>query len=217
MFDDVEGGFSDYLNPPDILGHLLLVWAVDYIPHSPTKYSTPGKLSDVILVDGVDLDRPDENGHQGLLVRRAWWRQSRLIRDLKNKIGRPNPMLFRLGKDTSQPGPNAPYIIISMKSDPESVKRAEAWLAAHPDFRPSEKLEYDNPPDTPAQPTYHQPPAVQYQQPQQQYTPPPPAPPLPPPPPPRVTGEQPTVLERLAQQAASGRSRFENQHEEPPF
>src|SRR5918994_4846332 len=102
MFDDDVNSGTDNgvrLSPDKVIGHLLMVWTVEYIPHSPTKFTQPGKPSDVIVVDVVDLDLPDENGHQGLVARRSWWRQSRLIRDLKSRVGRPNPILVRVGRD----------------------------------------------------------------------------------------------------------------------
>ena len=223
MFD--EEASSDRLNPADILGHLLLVWSVDYIPHSPTQYSTPDKPSDVVVVDVVDLDLPDENGHQGYVSRRAWWRQSRLIRDLKTRIGRPNPYLLRLGKDTSKPGANAPYVIIPALGDQDARARGEAWIAAHPDFRPSERLDQTAPakpatvPQAPAAASYQQPVAVPYAASAPAAAPVSAAPPLPPPPP-RLTGPQETALERMARQAAQVRDQYGGpvtQPDDPPF
>jgi hypothetical protein len=149
LFDDEAGGGR--LNPADCIehrcarpgeltcdcvGHLLLVWAVDYIEHSPTKYSKPDKQSDVVVVDVVDLDQPDEDGYQGLIVRNAWWRNARLIGFMKPRIGRPRPVIAWMGMGIATMG-KPPYELRMADKDPFSVERATAWFAAHPDFRPT--------------------------------------------------------------------------------
>lgn len=134
MFDEEQGGAR--LNPANCLQHLLLVWSVGYIDHSPTKYTVAGKPSDVVVVDVVDLDQADEQGYQGLVVRGAWWRNARLIGLLKSRIGRPKPILawMMLGEPTMG---NKPYELHFATDDAEAVARAEAWFAAHPDFTPT--------------------------------------------------------------------------------
>ncbi len=87
------------LNPKDIINHLLMVWACDYIPHSPTQFTQPGKPSDVIVVDVVDLDQMGEDGRPGLLARKCWWRQAQLIQSLKGRI-----VLGHLGRELGQGG-----------------------------------------------------------------------------------------------------------------
>jgi len=124
------------LNPKDIINHLLMVWSCDYIPHSPTQFTQPGKPSDVIVVDVVDLDQMGEDGRPGLLARRCWWRQAQLIQSLKGRIGQKDPVLARMGKGTGTMGRAAPYQLYSATTDPNSVKVANAWLEAHPDFAP---------------------------------------------------------------------------------
>lgn len=136
--DEPEENSGDRLYPKDILNHLLLVWVVEYIPESPTKFTKPGHACDAIVVDVVDLDLYDEDGQPGLLARKTWWRQSRLIRDLKARVGKPNPILVRMGKANASMGMNAPFAITTMSADPGSVARANNWYAANPDFRPSE-------------------------------------------------------------------------------
>lgn len=134
MFDDEAS--SGRLNPADCLNHLLMVWATGYIDHSPTKYSVAGKNSDVIIVDVVDLDQADAEGYQGLLVRNTWWRNGRLIGLMKDRIGRPKPVLGWMGLGVATMG-KPPYEIQFAVSDPSAVARAQAWMEAHPDFRPS--------------------------------------------------------------------------------
>lgn len=148
-FDEELGGGR--LNPADCidhtcpsmgmqqctcLGHLLLVWAVGYIDHSPTKFSQPGKKSDVVVVDVVDLDQADQDGYAGLLVRGAWWRNARLIGLLKSRIGRPKPILAWMGLGMATQG-KPPYELHFASGDESAVARATAWMAGHPDFKPT--------------------------------------------------------------------------------
>ena len=126
---------GDRLNPREIVGHLLILWPVDYIAHSPTKFTRPDKPSDAVILDVCDLDLPDEVGVPGKLCRRVWWRQSRLIMMLKEKIG--IRMLCLMTQGTASTGFNAPFELISVLSDPDCRARAETWLKANPDFCPS--------------------------------------------------------------------------------
>jgi len=126
------------LNPKDIINHLLMVWACDYIPHSPTQFTQPDKPSDVIVVDVVDLDQTGEDGRPGLLGQRCWWRQAKLIQSLKPRIGEKDPVLARMGKGTGTMGRAAPYQLFSATADGPSVQRANAWLTANPGFVPGQ-------------------------------------------------------------------------------
>lgn len=145
MFDsEVAGGGGTALLPVNCLGHLLLVWSTGYIEHSPTKFTVPGKKSDVIVVDVVDLDVADEEGYQGMIYRNSWWRNNRLIGFLKNRIGRPRPVLAVMAYGQETMG-NKPFELHLMDSDPASVDRAKGWFEGHPDFRPS--VPYDQNPE----------------------------------------------------------------------
>jgi hypothetical protein len=131
--DPDEGG---RIYPRDILGHLLMVWATDYIAHSPTQHTQAGKMSDVIVVDVVDLDQIGEDGQPGLLVRKAWWRQTKLIMSLKGRLGKADPVLARMiqGKPTRG---LPPFELATATADAEAVRRGTAWLTRHPEFVPS--------------------------------------------------------------------------------
>jgi hypothetical protein len=138
---DETGGARLY--PKEIVNHLLLVWAIEYIEHSPTKftkYDDEGKATtpcDAVIVDVVDLDQYDDNGEAGLLARKTWWRQGRLIGMLKPRVGKPNPILVRMQRGGAAQGQSAPFEIVSMSADPASVARANKWYAANPSFTPS--------------------------------------------------------------------------------
>src|SRR6187431_2881815 len=115
--------------PKDLVGHLLMVWPVDYIDDAPSKFSRPGAQSDVIVVDLVDLDVVDEYTKElGQLSRQAWWRPGRLIGSLKRRLGSKDPVLAWMQMGTASKGMNAPYELVSATSDPMSVDRAKLWL-----------------------------------------------------------------------------------------
>lgn len=139
--ESFSGGTSGgSLYPKQLVGHLLLVWAIDYIPHSPTQYSRPDRPSDVIVVDVVDLD----TGEIGV---QSWWRPSRLIRDLKSKLGKKNPILVAMGMGIGTQGGKDPYEMTPMEANPQAVARANAWFQANPNFSPSSPM-----PQAPPQP-----------------------------------------------------------------
>jgi hypothetical protein len=148
MFDELEDvGNGLRLYPKDIMGHLLLVWAIEYIAHSPTSFSQPGKPSDVVTVDVVDLAdhlgtrvTDPETGEFGMLARRSWWRQNHLIKMLKLKIGSSNPLLVQMAKGGASQGRNAPFVLTSMTAHEGAVALANEWLQAHPDFTPSRPM-----------------------------------------------------------------------------
>ena len=128
--------------PKDLVGHLLMVWPVDYIDDAPSKFSRPGAQSDVIVVDLVDLDTVDEYTKElGQLSRQAWWRPGRLIGSLKRRLGSKDPVLAWMQMGTASKGMNAPYELVSATGDPASVARAQAWLEANPDFEPTNYVE----------------------------------------------------------------------------
>lgn len=123
-----EINFGAKIYPKDIINHTLLVWAVDYIPHSPTAYNDgtdPKKPCDVVVVDVVDLDQLDpETGALGLVGRGCWWRQGKLIQRLKPRVGKPNPLLGRMGKGL---GANGAFELMDLSADERSLARAKAW------------------------------------------------------------------------------------------
>jgi hypothetical protein len=147
-FDEPDKSFDGIrINPRDVLGHLLLVWATEYIPNSPTRYTKPGQVSDVIVVDVVDLDATDpDTGQPGLLAQSVWWRQAKLIQSLKAKVGTPLPVLGWMSQGSATPGNNAPFKLESANADPKAVARGEQWIAQHPDFKPAVSVQRDTQP-----------------------------------------------------------------------
>jgi hypothetical protein len=143
---DDPGAGGEYLDPKLIVGHLLAVWAIRYIEHSPTRHSVPGRNSDVIVVDGVDLDQIGPDGFEGVVGRNSWWRQSRLIMVLKKRVGLPNPILIRLSKGTQS---NSPYELHTQSADKEAMRRFREWCERNPDFVPSSPGEVEASPVQP--------------------------------------------------------------------
>lgn len=126
-----ENAPSDYLNPGDMVGHLLLVWPVRYERDTYTKYPrADGQPADAVYCDVVDLSVNGEDSQPGKLMRGCKWTQGRLIRDTKGAIGAREPMLIQIGKDGDA------YTVIEQMHNPASVQWGEWWMNAHPNFRP---------------------------------------------------------------------------------
>jgi hypothetical protein len=165
--NDAAGEFA---RPEVLAGHLCIVWPLGYVPHIQTKFTTPGKKSDAICCDIVDLDAPDQNGAPGKVYRLSNLMQGKLIGALKNVVGTKVLGVFDKGIPTN--GMNAPWILTDVSANPNARERASAWLAAHTDFRPSTfvaPVAAPPPPPAPPQPQYQQqgPPAWPQQPPQQ--------------------------------------------------
>ena len=144
---DDPGVGGEWLDPKNVIGNLLIIWAIRYIEHSPTRHSVPGRNSDVIVVDGVNLDETGPDGFEGVIARNSWWRQSRLIMVLKKRVGLPNPILIRLSKGTSS---NSPYELHTQSADKDAMRRFREWCERNPDFQPSSPGELDaNPQQAP--------------------------------------------------------------------
>jgi hypothetical protein len=194
----VTDSSGDFARVDQLAGHLLIVFPIGYIDHHPTRFTQPGKKSDVVVCDLVDLDAQDEaTGAVGKVYRNAWWRQSQLIVSLRPWIGKR--VLGRLGKGISRNGMNAPWILNDAVQEPGAIDRAKQWAAANPGFAisqfspptlapvapaPAQQApaygqapNYGGPSNAPAQqPGQYQPAPAYAQQGGYQQTPPPPSP-----------------------------------------
>jgi hypothetical protein len=124
-----------------------MVWFTGYIENSPTRFTTPGKKSDAVVVDIVDLDQAGDDGYQGRVYRQTWWRPGRLIGFGRPRIGRPQPVIARMIKGEMVMG-NYPYELELMDRDEDCVARGRAWFDANPGFRPTVALGHGNEVDT---------------------------------------------------------------------
>lgn len=131
-FDPVVQGNGEFARVDALAGHLIIAFPIGYIEHSQTKFTVPGKRSDAIVLDIVDLDDFDENGQPGKLYRNTWWRAAQLIMALKPRIG--GKVLGVIGKGVPKNGMNPPWVINDMSQEPEQVNRARAWGHAHGNF-----------------------------------------------------------------------------------
>jgi hypothetical protein len=139
------------LYPKDIINHTVLVWATDYIGHSPTQFndgSDPKKPCDVVVVDLIDLDQVGEDGSPGLVSRGSWWRQGRLIQRLKPRVGRPNPLIGRIIKGL---GPNGAFELMDLSADERALQRARSWWTINGGFIPSQPFDAPGRPQAPVQ------------------------------------------------------------------
>lgn len=128
----------------DTVNHLMLIWTVGYNPDAPSKYVQPGKQSDCVYVDVVDLDQRDENGMPGLLARHQWWYPGFLVGFLKTRVGNQSPVLAYLTHGQATKG-KPPYHLVPAHTLPEARERANEWRSRHPDFVPGQRgVAYDD-------------------------------------------------------------------------
>lgn len=125
---------GEYIQPRQLEGHLLIIYVLGHIPHVNTKFTVPGKLSDAIQVDVVDLDDKDESGAPGKVYRTCNW-MGAIIGNLRPMIGRK--VLGTIGKGVAKQGMNAPWNVIDLLDNQGAKDRAIAWGEANPTFRPS--------------------------------------------------------------------------------
>lgn len=121
-------GGGDVLKPADVLGHLLLVRPVEFVPDMPTQFGN----TDTIRVDVADLSANDENGQWGAVYRDAMWFGRVLVGGLRKQIG--EIVLGKMSQGVAKPHQSAPNILVDMMPDPNAVATAQAWLAQHPEF-----------------------------------------------------------------------------------
>lgn len=160
-YDDtvIEQSSGVYINPKDIVNHLLLVWSVGYLPpgQAPTKFN---EQADCAVVDVVDLSQVDpDTGLPGLLATGQRWYQARLIRELKPRVGRTTPMLCAMTQVPSTKG-NPAFELTPAHHDESCVTAANEWRARNRNFIPGAARQTQVDTSTPAPAQYVQPPAV---------------------------------------------------------
>lgn len=123
---------GDTLGAADVLGHLLVMIATEYVPKVITKFTKPGQEgTDAIRVDVVALTQPDQSG-QPSIYRDVLWFNVGLRSTLRKQIG--TPVLARMGQGTAKPGQDAPFTLVDATQDIQAVQFAEAWMDQHPEF-----------------------------------------------------------------------------------
>ena len=128
---------GEFVKPAQLNGHLVIFFPIGYIPFIQTRFSgQSNKPSDGIVVDVVDLDDKDDYGNPGKLYRHNTFMQAQLIASLKSQIG--SKILGVVGQGTARNGMNQPWVIVDMSGDPAARERGSQWIAANPNFRPSQ-------------------------------------------------------------------------------
>jgi hypothetical protein len=213
---------GEFTQPRDLEGHLLIIYPIGYIPYLPTRFTTPGKKSDAICVDVVDLDAKAEDGTIGKVYRNCNWMQAQIIQNLKPMIG--SKVLGTIGKGVAKNGMNQPWTIIDLLDNPGAKQRAVEWREANPNFRtstfvPRTEQEPAAPAPAPQQPSYQAPQQPSYSAPQQGYQAPqqgylPPAQYAPASGSPTMTDEEMSVLQAMRARTEQRRQQ-EAQHYQP--
>jgi hypothetical protein len=119
---------GDILKAADIVGHLLIVRPVEFLPDFPTSNGN----RDAVRIDVCDLSANDEKGQWGAVSRDALWFGRVLVSGLRRQIG--EIVLGRMSQGVAKPGQSPPFNLVDMMPDAEAVSAAQQWLAQHPDF-----------------------------------------------------------------------------------
>jgi hypothetical protein len=119
---------GDICKPLDVVGHLLLVRPVEFLPDFPTSNGN----RDAVRIDICDLSANDERGQWGAVYRDALWFGRVLVSGLRRQIG--DLVLGRMSQGVAKPGQNPPFNLVDMMPDPQAVSAAQQWLSQHPEF-----------------------------------------------------------------------------------
>jgi hypothetical protein len=114
-FDDPTNG--DYVNPSDLIGHLVLWYPTEHRQEVNTIHG----VKDAVIADLVDLT-------DGTKYSNAMFLQSALIGTLKRNVGTGRPMLGTVAKGEAKKGQAAPYILVP--GDDAQKDQARKYLAS---------------------------------------------------------------------------------------
>lgn len=117
--DPGQGISGDTLKPADVNGHLLICYAVEYLP----SFVTPMGDDPVVRVNVADVDT-------GEFYENVLWWPKMLISALRDRVNQP--VLARMGQGQAKPAQSPPWVLNAASGDPDAVARAEAWLQANP-------------------------------------------------------------------------------------
>jgi hypothetical protein len=144
--------------PSNLANHNLIIWVVEHLKDAPGGIPREdGKPTDAIVVDVVDLDRPDQtNRFWGALAEGMWWRAGTVIGKLRPFIG-GEPILVRLAAGFAPGSKYKTFSFIDVSGDPNIMAKANAWMQWNPQFQPSRPTPSQMqaplpPPATPAAP-----------------------------------------------------------------
>ena len=143
MLTSPRAGTGDQLKPKEILGHLLIVRPLEFLPEFETQFGP----TDAIRVDVVDLTETDAHGNKGVVYKSVMWFNRVLVNNLRQQIG--ETVLGKMGQGAGKPGQSPPMQLNDAMGDPKAVAQAEQFLNKHPEFesagsRPAQNAEADN-------------------------------------------------------------------------
>lgn len=119
---------GDICKPLDVVGHLLLVRPVEFLPDFQTSLG----VRDAIRIDIADLSANDQSGQWGAVYRDALWFGRVLVAGLRRQIG--DLVLARMATGVAKPGQNPPFNLVDMVPDAQAVAAGQQWIAQHPEF-----------------------------------------------------------------------------------
>lgn len=119
---------GDICKPLDVVGHLLVVRPVEFLP----DFATSLGARDAVRIDVCNLNALDDRGQPGVVYRDALWFGRMLVSGLRRQIG--ETVLGRMAQGVAKPGQNPPFNLVDMMADPGAVNAAQTWLNAHPEF-----------------------------------------------------------------------------------
>lgn len=119
---------ADMLKPADIVGHLLIVRPLEFVPDVQTTLGP----KDAVRCDVSDLNQNNPDGSYGVIFRDVLWFGRQLIPGLRRQIG--ECALGWMSQGISKPGQNPPYMLTDAMGDLPARTAAQSWLNLHPEF-----------------------------------------------------------------------------------
>lgn len=119
---------GDIIKPSDVVGHLLIVRPIEFLPDFPTSNGN----RDAVRVDVADLNANTDSGDWGITYRDALWFGRVLVSGLRRQMG--EMVLGWMAQGIGKPGQNPPFQLTDAMGNTEAVRAAQQWLNAHPEF-----------------------------------------------------------------------------------
>jgi hypothetical protein len=116
------------LKPAEIIGHLLIVRPLEFVPDVPTTLGP----KDAVRCDVSDLNANNPDGSFGVVYRDVLWFGRVLIGGLRRQIG--DLVLAWMAQGISKPGQNPPFMLTDAMGDTNARTAAQTWLNTHPEF-----------------------------------------------------------------------------------
>lgn len=119
---------GDIVKPSDVVGHLLIVRPVEFLP----EFLTSNGARDTVRVDVADLNANTDDGQWGVVFRDALWFGRVLVAGLRRQMG--ELVLGWMTQGIGKPGQNPPFLLTDAMGNADAVRVAQQWLNQHPEF-----------------------------------------------------------------------------------